>query len=101
MGSPSTVDVAATGTKEFPLGGVGRTPPASSLQEELAENHGSGKQKASQKQKLFHGCPSTLLKVPFHTPPSIAHASDTEPWEALAHMVESGCFSNPLCSGKS
>src|SRR5215467_9020352 len=77
MGSPSTVDVAATGTKEFPLGGVGRTPPAGSLQEELAENHGSGNQKASQKQKLFfHGSPSTLLEVPFHTPGSIAHASD-------------------------
>jgi len=36
MGSRSTVDVAVTGTKEFPLGG-GRTPPAGSLQEELLE----------------------------------------------------------------
>src|SRR5215472_8990367 len=35
MGSPSTVDVAVTETKKFPLGGVGRTPPAGSLQEEL------------------------------------------------------------------
>src|SRR5215469_17797485 len=37
MGSPNTVDVAVTGTKEFPLGGVGRTPSAGSLQEELLE----------------------------------------------------------------
>jgi len=37
MGSPSTVDVAVTETKEFPLGGAGRTPSAGSLQEELLE----------------------------------------------------------------